>query len=155
MKSFGYLFRSFALLLVAFGVTFAVLHYTQKAADFDSFQGSAGKGGFSAAEKGKVDGVNTIVFKELKLYVMLEDVAYTCEGELKVSVKDDDAGKSLMKYRYDVVNYATAALSQQSDFSEESLKKAATQIAESYKQDRRMADAGEFTFNSLTCTKAE
>ena len=155
MKSFGYLFRSFALLAVAFIATFVLLHFTQKASDFDSFQGSAGKGGFSAAEKSKDNGLNTIVFKELKLFTASAGVSYACEGELKVAMADDDTANSLMKYRYDVVNYASAALAELPDFSEESLKVAAVKIAESYKTDRNMTDAGEFTFTSLNCVKAE
>lgn len=155
MKSFGYLFRSFGLLVVAFGATFLLLNFTQLLSGFDSFQGSAGKGGFSAAEKSREGGQNIIVFKELKLFVLSGEQRYACEGGLKVAITDDDAAKSLMKYRYDVVNYATAALGSVPDFSEESLKAAALEISESYKRDRRMADAGEFTFTSLDCAPAE
>jgi hypothetical protein len=141
MKSVRYLALSAAIFVIAAGVLYFAFKYTGNDS-FDSFQSSAGKGGFDKVEKSKEGDMFVLRFSGLK-------VIYTggvCTGSLSVTTPDDASSKLLMKHRYDAVNYISEAVS-----GGMSLDAAAVALAEKYKSDKKIPYPGTFSFQNFNC----
>lgn len=155
MKSVRYLAISFCIFIIAFGVIYFTGEFTGAEPDFDSFQQTAGKGSFSSVEKNKSGNLNTIIFKDVKIYVGGDDEPFLCSGIISATTEDDDAAKKLMKFRYDLLSYAQTSLSMQTDFSEEALVGAASETAKQYNEKRGIPADIKFSFENLSCSPVQ
>ncbi|WP_265821504.1 hypothetical protein [Geovibrio ferrireducens] len=155
MKSVRYMIMSLTLFIVAFGMIYYISRFMGSDSDFDSFQQSAGKGSFASVEKSKDGGISTVLFRGMKLFTNGSGLAYVCTGDITAKTADDESAKMIMKYRYDILNYAPQALSPLKDFSPESLKTAAAETARLYKQRRQIPADVEFAFANWNCVPAQ
>ncbi len=155
MKSVRYMIMSITLFIVAFGMIYYTSKFMGTDSDFDSFQQTAGKGSFASIEKSKDGDINTILFTDVKLFTNGSGLPFVCTGTISVTTSDDESAKMLMKYRYDLLNYAPQALSPVKEFTSESLKKAASETARLYKEKRQITADMQFVFDKLTCVPAQ
>ncbi|QAR33113.1 hypothetical protein EP073_06775 [Geovibrio thiophilus] len=155
MKSIRYMIMSLTLFILAFGMIYYTSKFMGRDSDFDSFQETAGKGSFSSVEKSKDSGINTILFRGVKLFTDGSGLAYVCTGDITASSADDESAKMIMKYRYDILNYAPQALSPLKSFTPESLKAAAAETSRLYKEKRKIPSDVEFAFVNWNCVPAQ